>query len=112
MLQEVTDGVVTKGRIAFDRDRPIIFTTDYPKGLARNTFLDTLPESLRPIATRAFDTFIRLHPILNAAIDTCRPYPPFVNYGTDDEIDRIEAARRIFAQQVGHLMTIRPSCML
>ena len=42
----------------------------------------------------ALDTFLRLLPILNAAIDTCRPYPPSVTYGTDDEIDRIDKGRR------------------
>lgn len=99
-LHDLTDGVVTSGAIAFDRDHAVIFTPDHHNGLARRKFIGTLPEPQQQIGEAALNTFLRLHPALNAAIDTCRPYPPFVTYGTDDEIDRIEAARQIFAKQV------------
>ena len=99
-LNDLTDGLLAQGHIAFDRAHAIIFTSTFPKGIGRQAFLLTLTESQRPIAERALTTFLRLHPILMAAIDTCRPYPPFVVYGTDEEIDRIEAARHTFTQRV------------
>ena len=99
-LQDLTDGVVTEGAIAFDRDHAVIFTAAHPKGLARSKFIVSLPEPQQRIGNAALNTFLHLRPALYAAIDTCRPYPPFVVYGTDEEIDRIEAARRTFAQRV------------
>ncbi|MDH4194000.1 MAG: hypothetical protein OEW33_08435 [Nitrospirota bacterium] len=104
-LHDLTDGVVTRGAIAFDRDHAVIFTPEHPKGLARRKFIDTLPQSQQQIGEAALNTFLRLRPALNAAVDTCRPYPPFVTYGSDDEIDRIEAARRTFAQRVHRFNT-------
>lgn len=99
-LEDLTDGALTEGAIAFDQDHAIIFTPDRPKGLPRKEFLDSLPHARQAIAKQALATFLRLHPVFNAAIDTCRPYPPFVTYGTDDEIDRIEAGRQAFATRV------------
>lgn len=98
-LKDLTDGIQEEGGIAFNRHHAVIFTPDHPKGLARQAFLNSLPSPQRALTERALDTFLRLHPVLNAAIDTCRPYPPFVTYGTDDEIDRIEAGRYTFAQR-------------
>lgn len=100
MLQDLTDGVVTQGAIAFDRNHAVIFTAEHPKGLARSRFVASLPKPQQRIGDAALNTFLHLRPALDAAIDTCRPYPPFVVYGTDEEIDRIEAARRTFAQRV------------
>jgi len=104
-LHDLTDGVVTRGAIAFDKDHAVIFTPDHPNGLARRKFIDTLPEPQQQIGEAALNTFLHLRPALNAAVDTCRPYPPFVTYGSDDEIDRIEAARRTFAQRVHQFNT-------
>lgn len=99
-LRDLTDGILEQGAIAFNQNHAVIFTHDYPKGIARNAFLDSLGEFQRPMAERALGTFLRLHPVFMAAIDTCRAYPPFTTYGTDDEIDRIEAGRQAFAQRV------------
>jgi len=99
-LKDLTNGILKEGGIAFDRDHAVIFTPDRPKGIARTEFLASLPEHQQPVTERALATFLRLHPVFNAAIDTCRPYPPFVTYGTDDEIDRIEAGRRTFTHRV------------
>ena len=99
-LEDLTDGVVTKGAIAFDREYAVIFTPEHPKGVARKKFIETLPESQTRTGNAALNTFLLLRPALNAAVDTCRPYPPFATYGTDDEIDRIETARRAFADQI------------
>jgi hypothetical protein len=99
-LRDLTDGVVIQGAIAFDRDHAVIFTAAHPKGIARSVFIASLPEPQQQIGNAALNTFLRLRPVLRAAIDTCRPYPPFVIYGTDEEIDKIEAARRAFAQRV------------
>jgi hypothetical protein len=104
-LPDLTDGVVSQGIIAFDREHAVISTPDYPQGLSRRNFIDTLPESQQQIAEAALNTFLRLQPAFNAAIDTCRAYPPFVVYGTDDEIDRIEAARQTFAKRVQQFNT-------
>ncbi len=68
--------------------------------MARKAFLENLEKSQRHIGERALATFLRLHPVFMAAIDTCRAYPPFATYGTDDEIDRIEAGRQTFTQRV------------
>ena len=104
-LQDLTDGVVNQGAIAFDRNYAVIFTMEYPNGLARRKFIGTLPEPQQQLGEAALNTFLRLHLALNAAVDTCRPYPPFVTYGTDDEIDRIEAARQTFATRVQQFNT-------
>ncbi|MDR4459230.1 MAG: hypothetical protein MRJ67_01730 [Nitrospirales bacterium] len=99
-LQDLTDGVVPHGAIAFDRDYAVIFTTEYPEGVARSKFMASLPESQQRMGNAALNTFLHLRQVFYAAIDSCRSYPPFVVYGTDEEIDRIEAARRTFAQRV------------
>ncbi|HNP29191.1 MAG: hypothetical protein KC592_03035 [Nitrospira sp.] len=99
-LHDLTDGIVTQGAIAFDRDHAVIFTPEHPMGLARSRFLASLPEPQQKLGNAGLNTFLRLRPVLQAAIDTCRPYPPFVIYGTDEEIDRIEAARKLFTQRV------------
>lgn len=99
-LQDLSNGAISQGAIAFDRDHAVIFTAAHPKGLAQSKFIAALPESQQRLGDVALNTFLHLRPTLYAAIDTCGPYPPFVVYGTDEEIDRIEAARRIFAQRV------------
>ncbi len=99
-LQDLTDGVVTQGAIAFDRNYAVIFTAEHPEGVARSKFMASLPASQQQMGDSALNTFLHLRQVLYAAIDSCRSYPPFVVYGTDEEIDRIEAARRIFAQRV------------
>lgn len=99
-LTDLTDGAVTNGAIAFDRDHAVIFTPEQPKGLARRKFIVTLPEPQQQIGEVALNTFLHLRPALIAAVDSCRPYPPFVTYGTDDEIGRIEVARQTFAKRV------------
>ncbi len=97
-LSDLTDGIVEVGAIAFDRQHAVLFTPDHPKGIARTAFLRSLPDPQRPMAEQALATFLALHPVFNAAIDTCRAYPPFVTYGTDEEIERIEAARHSFTR--------------
>jgi len=92
-LNDLSNAALTDGAIAFRGDRAIIFTQTEPAGMSRQTFVSTLPSAQQPIAIQTLNTFLRLRPIINAAIDTCRPYPPTVTYGTDDEIDRIEAGR-------------------
>ena len=92
-LRDLSNAALTDGAIAFRGDRAIIFTQTEPAGMSRQTFLSTLPPVQQPIAIQTLNTFLRLRPIINAAIDTCRPYPPTVTYGTDDEIDQIEAGR-------------------
>ncbi|MGD9851901.1 MAG: hypothetical protein AB7T38_11585 [Nitrospirales bacterium] len=99
-LRDLTDGILEQGAIAFDKNQAVVFTHEHPKGMARTAFLETLEMSERPLAERALATFLRLHQVFLAAIDTCRAYPPFTTYGTDDEIDRIEAGRQTFAQRV------------
>ena len=99
-LQDLTDGIVTQGAIAFDRNYAVIFTADHPKGVARSKFITSLPEPQQRMGNAALNTFLHLRQIFYAAIDSCRSYPPFVVYGTDEEIDRIEAARRTFVKRV------------
>ncbi|WP_443147697.1 hypothetical protein [Nitrospira sp.] len=99
-LQDLTDGVVTQGAIAFDRNYAVIFTAEHPEGIARSKFMASLPTSQQQIGDAALNTFLHLRQVLYAAIDSCRSYPPFVVYGTDEEIDLIEAARRVFAKRV------------
>lgn len=106
-LHDLTDGVVSQGIIAFDREHAVISTPDNPKGMSRQRFIGTLPESQQQIAEAALTTFLRLQPALNAAVDTCRAYPPFVVYGTDEEIDRIEAARQTFAKRIHQFNTVK-----
>jgi len=95
-LKDLSNGVLNDGAIAFRTDQAVIFTQAEPTGISRKAFMETLPTPKQPIAIQALNTFLRLQTIIVAAIDTCRPYPPTVTYGTDDEIDRIEAGRLKF----------------
>ena len=99
-LNDLTNGTLLHGAIAFRSDRAIIFTEKRPTGMSRRAFVSTLPSRQQPIAVQALNTFLRIQSIINAAIDTCRPYPPTVTYGTDDEIDRIEAGRSSYRNMI------------
>lgn len=99
-LKDLSNGVLTDAAIAFRNSRAVIFTQTTPAGISRQDFLKSLPTHEKPIALQALNTFLRLQPIIGAAIDTCRPYPPTVTYGTDDEIDRIETGRLKFQQMI------------
>jgi len=92
-LQDLTNGVIHQGAIAFNEHHAVIFTEDHPKGISREEFVSHMPRKQRSVTNTALNTFLRLHPILNAAVDGCRPYPSHVTYGTDDEIDKIEAGK-------------------
>ncbi|MGV7229228.1 MAG: hypothetical protein ACQ9IQ_11265 [Nitrospirales bacterium] len=99
-LNDLSNAALTDGAIAFRGDRAIIFTQTEPAGMSRQTFVSTLPSAQQPIAIQTLNTFLRLRPIINAAINTCRPYPPTVTYGTDDEIDQIESGRLAYRTMV------------
>ncbi len=99
-LNDLSNGALLHGAIAFRTDRAIIFTENRPTGMSRRAFVATLPSRQQPIAIQALNTFLRLQPLINAAIDTCRPHPPMVTYGTDDEIDRIEAGRSAYRTMI------------
>ena len=92
-LKDLTNGIITTGAIAFTTNHAIIFTEEHPQGLARETFVDRLPVEHQELANRALNTFLRLHAVFNSALDACRPYPSKVVYGTDDEIEKIQAGR-------------------
>lgn len=92
-LEDLSNGALTDGAIAFRTSRAALFTKSKPKGISRQAFVERLPTAEQPLVIQALNTFLRLQPIIDAAIDTCRPYPPTVTYGTDDEIDQIEAGR-------------------
>jgi len=97
-LQDLTNGVISNGAIAFTAEHAIIFTAVQPQGLSRQTFLEQLPVRHQELANRALNTFLRLHKVLNAALDACRPYPTKVTYETDDEIDKIHAGQRQYQE--------------
>ncbi len=99
-LNDLSNGALLHGAIAFRNDRAIIFTEKRPTGMSRRAFVSSFPSSQQPIAIQTLNTFLRLQPIIYAAIDTCRPYPPSVTYGTDDEVDRIEAGRSAYRTMV------------
>ena len=99
-LHDLSNGALLHGAIAFRNDQAIIFTENRPTGMSRRAFVSTLPARQQAIAVQALNTFLRLQPIIKAAIDTCRPYPPIVTYGTDDEIDRIEAGRSAYRTMI------------
>ena len=92
-LEDLSNGALVNGAIAFRTNQAVIFTKSEPKGISRQAFVTTLPTTEQPLAIQALNTFLRLQPIIDAAIDSCRPYPPTVTYGTDDEIEQIEAGR-------------------
>lgn len=99
-LVDLTNGRIQRGAIAFDQRHAVIFQGEQTKGLSRAKFLSQFGDNQQNIADIALNTFLRLHSIFNAAIDTCRPYPSRVTYGTDDEIDRIETGKHTFKKLV------------
>ena len=99
-LADLTNGGIQRGAIAFDQRHAVIFQGGEINGVSRSTFLSQFGKNQQVIVDLALNTFLRLHSIFNAAVDTCRPYPPRVTYGTDDEIDRIETGKRRFNKLV------------
>ena len=99
-LADLTNGQLPNGAIAFDNRHAVIFDETHPKGLSRPTFVAQLPQHQRLIADMAFNTFLRLHPVFNAAIDTCRPHPLFSDYENDDHLRRIEEGKLTFKNLV------------
>lgn len=97
-LADLSDGRLDDGAIAFIAEHAVIFTHQFPKGLSRPEYIAQLPRDQQEIAQQTFDIFLTLHPILNVLIDACRPYPAAVTYGTDDEFDKIEAAKRVYGE--------------
>lgn len=101
-FQDLTNGLIDQGAIAFDTKHAVIFSEKFPKGISRENYVRQLPPPLGIVANQALNTFLRLHPILNAAIDGCRPYPSQVTYGTDDEIAKIEAGKLAYRDLAKH----------
>ena len=99
-LADLTNGQVTSGAIAFDKNHSIIFNDVYPMGISRPAFLNQQPQGTQALLNEALNTFLYIHPILNAAVDTCRPYPAKVAYETDDEILRIETGKHTYKELV------------
>ena len=99
-LMDMTNGLIHQGSIAFDQRHAVIFQDADAKGLSAEKFLAQFGKNQQPIVQIALNTFLRLHSLFNAAVDTCRPYPSRVTYGTDDEIDRIEAGKYSFNKLV------------
>ena len=99
-LDHLTNGQVANGAIAFDARHGVIFQQTYTDGISRPVFIAQQPPRLRPLTNLALNTFLSIHPILNAAIDSCRPYPAKVMYETDDEILRIETGKHRYKNLV------------
>jgi hypothetical protein len=99
-MADLTNGHIPGGAIAFDSRHAVIFDDAHPKGLSRPKFLAQLSEKQRLIAEMALNTFLRLQPIFNAAVDTCRPHPAFPDYGNDDHLLRIEEGKLSFKNLV------------
>ncbi len=99
-MADLTNGQIPDGAIAFDNRHAVIFDDTHPKGLSRPKFLTQLPENQRLIAKMALNTFLRLHRVFNAAVDTCRPHPAFPDYGNDDHVLRIEEGQLTFKNLV------------
>ena len=99
-LADLTNSKITHGAIAFDSRHNVIFDESHPSGVSRPIFVSQQASSLRPLVNQALNTFLHIHQILNAAIDTCRPYPTKIAYETDDEILRIERGKHIFRHLV------------
>jgi len=99
-LADLTGGQIPGGAIAFDNRHAVIFDDTHPKGLSRPKFLAQIPENQRLIAEMALNTFLRLHPVFNAAVDTCRPHPAFPDYENDDHLLRIEEGKLTFKNLV------------
>ncbi len=101
-LADLTGGKVPDGAIAFDNRHAVIFDDAHPKGLSRPTFLTQIPEEQRLVAEMALNTFIRLHAIFNAAVDSCLPHPAIPDYENDDHVLRIEEGQLTFKNLVQH----------
>ena len=99
-MADLTNSQVTHGAIAFDTRHSVIFEESHPGGISRPAFIARQAVSLRPLVRQALNTFLYIHPILNAAVDTCRPYPTKVAYETDDEISRIETGKHRYQKLV------------
>ncbi len=99
-LADLTGGQIASGAIAFDNRHAVIFDDAHPKGLSRPKFLTQLPEQQRLIAEMALNTFLRLHPIFNAAVDSCLPHPAIPDYENDDHVLRIEEGQLTFKNLV------------
>ena len=99
-LADLTDSQIPDGAIAFDNHHAVIFDESHPQGLSRPKFMAQLPDDRRLIGEMALNTFLRLHPIFNAAIDTCRPHPAFSDYENDDYLRRIEEGQLSFKNLV------------
>ena len=95
-LADLTNSRVPDGAIAFDNRYAVIFDHTHPKGLSRQKFLTQLSEKQRHIADMALNTFLRLHPIFNAAVDSCLPHPAIPDYENDDYVVRIEEGQVTF----------------
>ena len=100
-MADLTNNQVTNGAIAFDTRHSVIFEEAHPRGISRPAFIARQASSLRPLVNQALNTFLYIHSILNAAVDTCRPYPAKVAYETDDEILRIETGKHTYQNLVG-----------
>lgn len=92
-IEDLTNGKVSNGFVAFDNQHAVIFHENSPKGTAYDQFLAEIAPKAQDPARLGLNTFLRLHPIFNAAINACRPYPSKVLYSTDDEFDKIETNR-------------------
>ena len=101
-LADLTNGQIPSGAIAFDNRFAVIFDDTHPKGPSRQKFLTRLPEMQRIIAETALNTFLRLHPIFNAAVDSCLPHPAIPDYANDDHVLRIEKGQLMFKNLVQH----------
>ncbi len=101
-LADLTNGQIPSGAIAFDNRHAVIFDDAHPKGLSRPKFLTQLPEKERLVAEMALNTFLRLHPIFNAAVDSCLPHPAVPDYENDDHVLRIEEGQLTFKNLVQH----------
>ncbi len=99
-LADLSNGRIINGAIAFDTQHAVIFDDAHPKGISRPSFVAKQISNLQPLVTQVLDTFLYIHPILNAAIDTCRPYPAKAVYETTDEILRIETGKRNYLNLV------------
>ena len=99
-LKDLTNGRIQTGSIVFNSRHAIIMTDTHPHGLSRPQFESSVQPEDREIIEKAFNTFLRLHPIFNAAIDACRPHSNVVTYETDDEFLKIEKGRQTFMQLV------------
>ena len=99
-LADLTNNQIPGGAIAFDNRYAVIFDDTHPKGLSRQKFLTQLSATQRHIADMALNTFLRLHPVFNAAVDSCLPHPAVSNYENDDHVLRIEEGQLTFKNLV------------